>query len=163
MLETLEALSGIPEIKWEHGDDLCDCSFQRIGFWTNPYMAKTLEVRMCCIWADIYKQSPEFVREYNAFTDYNNGDIPVTDPWEWNGDTEMPRSLWYRQLATKYGRPLSEIRDRMGDQQPPQGVPLPEPETVTVTEVGVPQMLDLFGELMVQLAKLKKEVADLKG
>jgi|TARA_Y100000310_G_scaffold314426_1_gene363760 hypothetical protein len=119
---------------------------------------------MCCIWADLYKQYPEFVREYDAFTDYNNGDVPVTEPMEWNGETEMPRSFWYRQLATKYGRPLSEIRDRMAGQQPPEGIPKPEPEEAEPTmQIGVPQMLDLFGELMGQVADLKAEVEQLKS
>ena len=40
------AIASIPEIQWKHGDDLCDCTFQRIGFWTNPYLAKTLQVRL---------------------------------------------------------------------------------------------------------------------
>ena len=30
----------IPGVEWEYHDDLCDCTYQRIGFWTNPYIGE---------------------------------------------------------------------------------------------------------------------------
>ena len=105
------------------GGDLCDCTFQRIGFWTNPYIAKTLQIRFCCVWAELAKQHPDLIREFPAFTGYNNGDVPITEPMEWNAeDADMPRALWYRQLASRHDRPLSEIRDRFQHLEPPGAV-----------------------------------------
>jgi hypothetical protein len=123
VLGSLSLASEIPEIQWKHGDDLCDCTFQRIGWWTNPYIARTLEIRLCCVWAKMAEEYPDFFRESPAFTDYSNGDVPVTELLEWNAeDADMPRALWYRQLASLHGRPLSEIRDRFQHMEPPKAV-----------------------------------------
>lgn len=107
----VEALSigALPDVQWGNQDDLCDCTYQRIGFWTNPYLAETLEVRMCCIWAELYKQFPEYVRTIPAFFDYN-AEQWVTSPQEWNGEDEMPKAVWYRHLANKQGRSVADIR-----------------------------------------------------
>ena len=127
----IEALSiaELPDVRWDIHDDLCDCTYQRIGMWTNPYLAETLEVRMCCIWAELYKQYPQFVRHVPAFFDYGHGDKWVTEPMEWNGETEMPKSLWYRQLARKLGRTMESVRDEYADQDDlrPKGTPVQEP------------------------------------
>ncbi len=118
----LLATTGIPEIRWEMGDDLCDCVFQRIGFWTNPYMARTLKVRFCCIWASIMEQYPQHVQEIPAYMDPNTG-ILETEPMEWDSeDADMPRSLWYRHLAAKHQRPLQEIREKCETLSPPKRV-----------------------------------------
>ena len=106
---------------WNCQDDKCDCVYQRIGMWTNPYLAETLEVRMCCIWAELYKQFPQFVRVTPAYLDGNEKKW-VSEPMEWNGETEMPRAIWYRQIAEKTGRPLSEVREEYRLKEPPQGV-----------------------------------------
>lgn len=117
------AVGSLPDIQWQVGDDLCDCTFQRVGWWTNPYLAETLEVRMCCIWAELYKQFPDLVRTIPAFWNYNQNEW-VTETQDWNGETQMPRALWYRQLARQQGRPLPEIRAEYQNQEPPQGRPL---------------------------------------
>ena len=117
------AISELPDIQWKMHDDLCDCVFQRIGMWTNPILAETLEVRMCCIWAELYKSFPDFVRLVPAFWDYNN-DEWVTEPMEWNGETDMPESLWHRQVARKQGITVSEARTL--NLPAPKGKPLPQ-------------------------------------
>jgi len=115
--------SAVPEVRWTHGDDLCDCTFQRIGEWTNPYLARTLRVRFCCIWAELYKDHPAFVQEIPAYYSENT-DRFETEPIEWNAeDAEMPRHLWYRQLAILHGRPLGEIRAMFETKEPPGRVP----------------------------------------
>ena len=115
--------SGMPEIEWQHEDDLCDCVFQRVGFWTNPYIARTLEVRMCCIWADIYKQYPQFVREIPASANYNNDDVYEVKPVEWDSEgSDMPRAIWYRQLAVQHSLPLSAIRVMYENEESPKAV-----------------------------------------
>lgn len=126
------AISNIPDIQWKMEDDLCDCTYQRIGWWTNPYLAETLEVRVCCIWAELYKQFPQFVRMTPAFWNYNK-DKWVTEPMEWTGENPMPRSIWYRQLARKQSRSLAEIRAEYADQEPPQGY---EPRLLFTPENG---------------------------
>jgi hypothetical protein len=116
----IEALSVgmLPDVQWKMHDDLCDCTYQRIGMWTNPYLADTLEVRMCCIWAEIYKAFPQFVRQVPAFWDYNTEEW-VTEPAEWNGEDDMEVSMWHRQLARQTGKSLAEVRE-MGI-EPPKG------------------------------------------
>ena len=111
--DVLSALGAgmVPEEFWDVNDDLCDCTFQRIGMWTNPYLGETLEVRMCCIWAEFYKLFPQFVRVIPAFLDYNK-DEWVTEAMEWNGETDMPKPVWYRQIARREGISVTEARDR---------------------------------------------------
>src|SRR3989304_4838306 len=89
----LEALTigSLPDTQWDHEDDLCDCTYQRIGLWKNPYLAETLEVRMCCIWAELYKQFPGFVRTIPGYSSVNpNG--RATESGERIGEAEMPRA-----------------------------------------------------------------------
>jgi len=133
----VEALSigNLPDIQWKMHDDLCDCTYQRIGMWTNPYLAETLEVRMCCIWNELYKQFPQYVRSVPAFWDYN-AEQWVTEPAEWNGEEDMPQSMWHRQLARKLGISLEAAR--MLNIPAPQGQKLPQ-------RTPKPQMLLSFG------------------
>ena len=123
------AIAALPEIEWKQDDDLCDCTYQRIGSWTNPYLAETLEVRMCCIWKELYRQFPQFVREVPAFWDYNKNEW-VTEPIEWNGEQDMPRAMWHRQLSRMTGLDLNTVRSM--NTTPPQGKPrgLPQPKPV---------------------------------
>lgn len=127
----VEALSigQLPDVRWKSHDDLCDCVYQRIGMWTNPYLGETLEVRMCCIWGELYKQYPQFVRLVPAFLDYGHNDEWITEPAEWNGEDEMPKALWYRQLARKQGRSVESIRAEYSekDELRPKGQKIPEP------------------------------------
>lgn len=116
----------IPEEKWVHGDDLCDCTFQRIQEFTNPYLARTLRVRLCCIWSEIYKQFPQFVQEIPAFNNYNKS-TAEKDEWvqttqDWNGEGPMPRHIFHRQEAVRLNLPLSIVRTLLQDATPPQGL-----------------------------------------
>lgn len=113
-------MDSMPEIRWVHGDDLCDCTFQRIGEWANPYIARTLRIRFCCVWAEILKEYPQYVQEIPAFYDYNN-DKMVDEPWEWDGEEDMPRALWYRQIQSVTGMPLERVRLKFRDMSPPKG------------------------------------------
>ena len=103
-------VAALPDITWLNGDEKCDCTYQRIGFWTNPYIAQTLEVRLCCLFAEFQKAYPDLFRETDAFWDYNRGKW-VTEPQDWDSeDMPMPVYLWHRQLARKTGKSLQEIR-----------------------------------------------------
>ena len=125
----IEALTigSLPDVQWKHEDDLCDCTFQRIGMWKNPYLAETLEIRLCCVWEELAKQYPEFVRTVPGYWNDNERKWE-TKPWEWNGESEMPKAIWYRQLARSQGRPLAEIRAEYASQDDlrPKGKPLQE-------------------------------------
>ena len=129
MLETLileqvaKAVSGeANDTEWNNQDDLCNCTFQRVGFWTNPYIGKTLLVRFCCIWNEFHKQFPEFVLERDSFFNYNTNEYE-DGPRDWDSKTsDMPKAIWYRQLATKQGKSLDEVRAEYGDQEPPKRV-----------------------------------------
>ena len=122
--DILAVLDGsvIPEENWQYGDDLCDCTFQRMGFWTHPSLGRTLKVRLCCIWAKLYAMFPECVQEIPAFMDYNNGDKYMPEPAVWDGDTDMPRHLWHRQVAVQMGLPVSVVRQLLEGQEPPKAV-----------------------------------------
>ena len=115
LLET----TGIPEIQWDPYDDLCDCIFQRYQWMTNPFLGRTMEVRLCCIWAELYKQYPQFIREIPASDDQNANQYRP-EPREWQAEFDMPRSLWYRQLAVQHGLPLETIRKMYEDEEPPK-------------------------------------------
>jgi hypothetical protein len=110
----------IPEILWGEGDDLCDCTFQRIGDWTNPYIGRTIRVRVCCIWAALYKQYPQFVQEIPAWFNGNKHEF-VTEPMPWNGESDMPRAIFHRQAAVLMGLPLDMVRIKLEGQEPPKG------------------------------------------
>lgn len=115
----------VPTVHWLHGDDGCDCTFQRIGEWTNPYLAETLRVRLCCIWRKIYEQYPQFVQDIPAYYDQNRH-AWVTEPREWDSeDADMPTYLWYRQRARLEGKPLAQIRNEYAGRvhERPKAVP----------------------------------------
>ena len=122
----IEALSigNLPDVEWQSEDDLCDCTFQRIGMWKNPYLAETLEVRLCCIWAKFAEVFPDMVRTIPGYFNENTQEW-ITQPWEWNGEAEMPKAIWYRHLARKLNRPLAEIRAEYAgkDELRPKGRP----------------------------------------
>ena len=104
-------------LQWLPGDDKCDCTFQRIGEWGNPYIGKSLQIRLCCIWAELAKQFPGFVQEVPVYWDRNRLE-PVVGPQPWDSeDADMPLALWFRQLAQQTGRPLDEIRAEYGSKQ----------------------------------------------
>jgi len=117
--------AAIPGLQWETHDDLCDCTFQRIGFWTNPYIGATLRMRLCCLWKELAKQYPDLIQEVPHFYNYNTHKYE-DKPWDWNGEFDMPRAIWYRHLASKTGLPLPEVREQYRDQEPPKGVPKPK-------------------------------------
>jgi hypothetical protein len=125
----------IPGVEWAMHDDLCDCTFQRIGEWTNPYIGKTLRVRFCCIWAELHKQYPNFVQELDGFFDHNTHRF-VHEVRDWDGDFDMPRAIWYRHLASKTGKSLSEVRQEYADKEPPKGVRKVWPKPQSRTSSG---------------------------
>jgi len=131
------AVASIPDVVWIIGDDECDCTFQRIGDWTNSYLGQTLRVRLCCIWAEIYKQYPQFVQEIPAHFDRNRWTY-VTEPAEWDSDEmDMPVSLWHRQLAKQQGKSLAEIRAEY------KGRENERPKRVTVKKAKQPTKAEL--------------------
>lgn len=112
----LMVLEQLP-LQWLSGDDLCDCTFQRIGEWGNPYIGQTLQVRLCCIWAALAKQFPEFIQEVPCYWDSNSIEPVVgAQPWD-SEDMDMPLPIWYRQLAHEQGRPLAEVREEYRHKQ----------------------------------------------
>lgn len=115
-------LDTIPEAPWVHGDDACDCTFQRIAIWTNPYLGRSLQVRLCCIWREIYGQYPQYVREVPATYDPDKEAFTTGIPADWDGDHDMPRHLWHRQVSVQLGIPLSQVRKLLEGQEPPKAV-----------------------------------------
>jgi len=143
----------VPEFRWTNQDDKCDCVFQRIGDWTNPYIGRTLRVRMCCIWSDIYKQYPQFVQEIPGYWNANEGKFEE-EPQEWNGEFDMPASIWHRHLAVTTGRPIDEIREQFAEVPPPKGVPRPAKmeQKVSMSE------FETIGRLTMEKEALEEQV-----
>lgn len=112
----IEAISigNLPDLQWKHDDDLCDCTYQRIGFWTNPYLAETQEIRLCCVWAKLGEMFPDFVRKVPAYWNENEQQWE-TEPWRWDGEEAMPKAIWYRHLARKLGVTVAEARAEYGE------------------------------------------------
>lgn len=155
-LAQAEALvSGLfPEEFWDVNDDVCDCVFQRIGMWTNPYLGETLEVRMCCIWAELYKLFPDKVRVTKGFLNYNTNQWE-REPYEWNGEEDMPRSIWYRHMARKEGITVAEAREKYRGEAPPKGTPRPvAPPAPSQGDF----LMDMFGSLAVQFSELMERL-----
>ena len=123
-------MSSIPEVKWQVDDDLCDCPFQRIRWWTNPYLSKTTEIRLCCFYKKLGEMFPElavFMRDIDMFDDYKKEGKDEGDRYhwtdrvlEWTADSDMPRALWYRQIQTLTGMDLEVIRTTFQNQEPPK-------------------------------------------
>lgn len=145
------AIGNLPDVQWVHGDDLCDCTYQRIGMWKNPYLAETLEVRLCCVWGKLAELYPDMVRAIPAYW-LDNEQRWDTVPHEWNGETDMPPYLWYRHLARKLNRPLSAIRAeyKHRDAERPRGVPRIAPTPVPYIPFV---LLDGTREIMVNLGE----------
>lgn len=97
---------------WDVQDDLCDCTYQRIGYWNNPYIGETYEIRLCCVWAEFEKQYPQFFKRTQI------------EPAEWNGETDMPKSIYHRQLAKLHDISVSDAR--LIASEPPKGRPRAE-------------------------------------
>lgn len=117
ILEAL-AISELPDVQWLHGDDLCDCTFQRIGMWKNRYTATQQEIRLCCIWARLGEMFPEYVRTIPAYFDENKQAWDTT-VHEWDGEDDMPKALWHRHLARKLDISIGEARSL--NLAPPRG------------------------------------------
>jgi hypothetical protein len=110
VFEKALALEMAPD-QWLVGDDKCDCTFQRIGEWGNPYIGKSLQVRLCCIWDELAKDYPQFVQEVDGYWDRNRIEpVMGAQPWD-SEEMDMPLDIWYRQLASEQNRPLVEIRE----------------------------------------------------
>ena len=141
-----------PEEFWDVNDDACDCVFQRIGMWTNPYLGETLEVRMCCIWAELYKFFPDKMRVTKGFLNYNTNEWEP-EPREWDGEDDMPPSIWYRHLARVEGVTVAEAREkyRYRDEERPRGTPRPQVEPVPSQGDFLMDMLTSLGQMMAEL------------
>lgn len=156
-------LDGLPEVRWEHGDDLCDHAFQRIGSFTNPYIGKTITYRWCCIWAELGKQFPDFIQETKAYYDENvKAYLPTPIKWD-SAEMDMPRYLWYRQLQTETGLSLQEIRGRYYNQEPPKRVvkerTVPEPVKLTMAQrIAVEVLAQEVANAQAKVAALLAEI-----
>ena len=101
----------MPEFIWTHGDDLCDCTFQRIGEWANPYLARTRRVRVCCLEDRMLDGNEDLVQDIPGFFNDSTG-LFETEPWVWNGEDDMPEHLFMRQTAIIQGLSLDETRGK---------------------------------------------------
>ena len=141
----------MPEFIWTHGDDLCDCTFQRIGEWTNPYLARTRRVRVCCLEDRMLEDNEDLVQDIPGFFNDDSG-LFETEPWVWNGEDDMPEHLFMRQTAIIQGLSLDETRVKFEGVEPPKGIPRPKVvekrETMSEHEV--------IGQQVMKIQELEK-------
>lgn len=107
---------------WGVNDDLCECTYQRMGNWVNPYIGETYEVRLCCLYAEFEKQYPHLFRRQQV------------EPAIWNGEADMPRSIWHRQLSKHLGVSVTEARQL--NLEPPKGKPIVQKPTLFLPYSG---------------------------
>lgn len=112
----------MPEITWTHGDDLCNCTFQRIGDWANPYLARTRRVRVCCLESRMLEGNDDLVQDIPGYFNENTGEFDM-EPWVWDGEDDMPEHLFMRQTAIIQGLSLDETRVKFEGVEPPKGTP----------------------------------------
>ena len=115
----------MPEITWTHGDDLCNCTFQRIGDWANPYIARTRRVRVCCLENRMLEGNEDLVQDIPGYFNENTGEFE-TEPWVWDGEDDMPEHLFMRQTAIIQGLSLDETRVKFEGVEPPKGIARPK-------------------------------------
>lgn len=106
--EVIKALNVVNGVEaWNVNDDLCDCANQRTFGIFNPYHGVREEIRLCCLFAELRQMFPQHFR-----TTYST-------PVRWDGDTDMPRSIWHRQLAALLGVSVADARK--AGLEPPKG------------------------------------------
>lgn len=115
---------------WNVNDDLCDCVYQRTCSWYNPYIGETYEVRICCLYAEFEKAWPQFFRRFKS------------EPAAWNGESDMPKSIFVRQLANIEDCSVAEARDIASQYKVPTGKPrTPKPTLWLNTPWGYTEMV----------------------
>ena len=142
----------MPEFIWTHGDDLCDCTFQRIGEWTNPYLARTRRVRVCCLEDRMLEDNEDLVQDIPGFFNDDSG-LFETEPWVWNGEDDMPEHLFMRQTAIIQGLSLDETRVKFEGVEPPKGIPRPK----VLEKRGIMSEHEVIGKQLMQIQALEKE------
>ena len=142
----------MPEFIWTHGDDLCDCTFQRIGEWTNPYLARTRRVRVCCLEDRMLEDNEDLVQDIPGFFNDDTG-LFETEPWVWNGEDDMPEHLFMRQTAIIQGLSLDETRVKFEGVEPPKGIP----RLKVVEERKIMSEHEVIGKQLMQIQALEKE------
>ena len=142
----------MPEFIWTHGDDLCDCTFQRIGEWTNPYLARTRRVRVCCLEDRMLEDNEDLVQDIPGFFNDDTG-LFETEPWVWNGEDDMPEHLFMRQTAIIQGLSLDETRVKFEGVEPPKGIPRPK----VLEKRGIMSEHEVIGKQLMQIQALEKE------
>jgi len=142
----------MPEITWTHGDDLCNCTFQRIGDWANPYIARTRRVRVCCLENRMLEDNEDLVQDIPGYFNENTGEFE-TEPWVWNGEDDMPESLFMRQTAIIQGLSLDETRVKFEGVEPPKGTPRPK----VVEKREIMSEHEVIGQQLMKIQGLEKE------
>ena len=141
----------MPEITWTHGDDLCNCTFQRIGDWANPYIARTRRVRVCCLESRMLEGNEDLVQDIPGYYNENTGDFE-TEPWVWDGEDDMPEHLFMRQTAIIQGLSLDETRVKFEGVEPPKGIPRPK----VVKKRETMSEYEVIGQQVMKIQELEK-------
>ena len=142
----------MPEITWTHGDDLCNCTFQRIGDWANPYIARTRRVRVCCLENRMLEGNDALVQDIPGYFNENTGEFE-TEPWVWDGEDDMPEHLFMRQTAIIQGLSLDETRVKFEGIEPPKGIPKPP----IVEKRKIMSEYEVIGQQVMKIQDLEKQ------
>ena len=142
----------MPEITWTHGDDLCDCTFQRIGDWANPYIARTRRVRVCCLENRMLEGNEDLVQDIPGYFNENTGEFE-SEPWVWDGEDDMPEHLFMRQTAIIQGLSLDETRVKFEGVEPPKGISRPK----VVKKRETMSEYEVIGQQVMKIQELEKQ------
>ena len=142
----------MPEITWTHGDDLCNCTFQRIGDWSNPYLGLTRRVRVCCLEQRMLEGNEDLVQDIPGYFNENTGQFEA-EPWVWDGEDDMPDHLFMRQTAIIQGLSLDETRVKFEGVEPPKGIPRPK----VVKEKVIMSEHEVIGRQVMRIQELEKQ------
>ena len=142
----------MPEFIWTHGDDLCDCTFQRIGEWSNPYLARTRRVRVCCLEDRMLEEHDDLVQDIPGYFNEDTG-LFETEPWIWDGEDDMPEHLFMRQTAIIKGLSLDETRVKFEGVEPPKGTPRPK----IIEQRKIMSEHEVIGQQVMKIQELEKQ------
>tara|TARA_R110000824_G_scaffold3522_11_gene16639 strand:+ start:22 stop:450 length:429 start_codon:yes stop_codon:yes gene_type:complete len=94
----------------------------------------------------------DLVQDIPGYFNENTGEFE-TEPWVWNGEDDMPESLFMRQTAIIQGLSLDATRVKFEGVEPPRGIPRPP----RVEKRKPMSEHEIIGRQVMQIQELEKQ------
>jgi|TARA_B110000881_G_C18513099_1_gene483368 hypothetical protein len=94
----------------------------------------------------------DLVQDIPGFFNDNTGLFEM-EPWVWNGEDDMPESLFMRQTAIIQGLSLDETRVKFEGVEPPKGTPRPK----VVKKRETMSEYEVIGQQVMKIQELEKQ------